>query len=66
VKTDAAGKFEIRNAIPGKYLLFALAPNDESREFALGFADQHPRQAQSVEVKAGEAQSVSLRSLVVP
>jgi hypothetical protein len=64
VKTDAAGKFEIRNAIPGRYLLFALAPNDDSREFALGFADQHPGEAQSVEVKAGESQPVSLRSLV--
>ena len=65
VKTDAAGKFEIQNAIPGRYSLFALAPNDEAREFALGFGDRHPDEAQSVEVKAGEAQSVNLRSLVM-
>ena len=64
VKTDAAGKFEIRNAIPGRYLLFALAPNEDGREFALGFADRNQAEAQSVEVKAGEAQTVSLRSLV--
>jgi hypothetical protein len=65
VKTDAAGKFEIRNAIPGRYLLFALAPNEDGREFALGFADGNQAEAQSVEVKAGEAQTVSLRSLVM-
>lgn len=64
VKTDAAGKFEIRNAIPGKYALVAVAPNDESREFAIGFADRHANDAQSVEVKAGESQTVSLRSVV--
>ncbi len=65
VKTDAVGKFEIRNAIPGRYSLFALAANDESREFALSFADRNQGEAQSVEVKAGEAQTVSLRSLVL-
>jgi len=64
VKTDAAGKFEIRNAIPGRYSLIAVAPNDESREFAIGFADRHAAEAQSVEVKAGESQTVSLRSVV--
>jgi Carboxypeptidase regulatory-like domain len=64
VKTDAGGKFEIPNAIPGRYLLFALPPNEDGREFALGFADRNLGDAQTVEIKAGEAQVVSLRSLV--
>jgi hypothetical protein len=64
VKTDAGGKFEIPNAIPGRYLLFALPPNEDGREFALSFADRNQGDAQSVEVKAGETQAVSLKSLV--
>jgi hypothetical protein len=64
VKTDAHGKFEIPNAIPGRYLLFALPPNEDGREFALNFADRNLGEAQNVEIKAGEAQVVSLRSLV--
>jgi hypothetical protein len=64
VKTDAGGKFEIPNAIPGRYLLFALPPNEDGREFALGFADHNLGNGQTVEIKAGEAQVVRLRSLV--
>jgi hypothetical protein len=64
VKTDAGGKFEIPNAILGRYLLFALPPNEDGREFALGFADRNLGDGQTLEIKAGEAQVVSLRSLV--
>jgi hypothetical protein len=64
VQTDIQGKFEIPNAIPGKYLLFALRPNEDGREFALSFADRNLGEAQSVEIKAGEAQAVSLKLLV--
>ena len=64
VKTNAGGKFEIPNAIPGRYLLFALPPNEDGREFALGFADRNLGDGQTVEIKAGEAQVVRLRSLV--
>jgi hypothetical protein len=63
VKTDGQGKFEIPNAIPGKYLLFALRPNGDGREFALSFADRNLGEAQSVEVKTGEALAVSLKLL---
>jgi hypothetical protein len=63
VKTDAGGKFEIPNAIPGRYLLFVLPPNEDGREFALNFADRNQGDAQSVEVKAGETQVVRLKSL---
>jgi hypothetical protein len=63
VKTNAQGKFEIPNAIPGKYLLFALPPNEDGREFALSFADRNLGEAQSVEIKAQEAQVVSLKLL---
>jgi hypothetical protein len=63
VKTEAGGKFEITNAIPGRYLLFALPPNEDGREFALNFADRNQGDAQSVEIKAGETQVVSLKSL---
>ena len=63
VKTDAGGKFEIPNAIPGRYLLFALPPNDDGREFALNFADRNQGEARSVEIKGGETQVVSLKSL---
>jgi Carboxypeptidase regulatory-like domain len=63
VKTDGQGKFEIPNAIPGKYLLFALRPNGDEREFALSFADRNLGEAQSVEVKTGEALAVSLKLL---
>jgi hypothetical protein len=62
-KTDPGGKFEIPNAIPGRYLLFALPLNDDGREFALNFADRNQGDAQSVEIKAGETQVVSLKSL---
>ncbi|HEV8041972.1 MAG TPA: carboxypeptidase-like regulatory domain-containing protein [Bryobacteraceae bacterium] len=64
VWTHAGGKFEIPNAIPGRYLLFALPPNEDGREFALNFADRNQGDAQSVEIKAGETQVVSLKSLV--
>jgi hypothetical protein len=63
VKTDGQGKFEIPNAIPGKYLLFALPPNEDGLEFALNFADRNLGQAQSVEIKAQETQAVSLKLL---
>jgi hypothetical protein len=64
VESDADGNFEIPNAIPGRYLLFALPSNEDGNEFALSFADRNQDDARSIEIKAGEAQVVSLRSLV--
>jgi hypothetical protein len=63
VKTDAGGKFEITNAVPGRYFLFALPANEDGREFALSFADRNQGDARSVEIKPGETQVVSLKSL---
>jgi hypothetical protein len=59
--TDAAGRFEFSGAIPGEYFLFAIPANEDGEEFALNFAERNQQSAESVEVKAGEAQVVALK-----
>jgi hypothetical protein len=60
--TDAAGRYSIAGAIPGDYLLFAIAPSDDHAYFALDFADRNQHSAERLTVAPRATQVVNLKA----
>ncbi len=58
-KSDAEGNFQIGGVIPGDYLLFAVAANDEQSYFARDFAEKNIRDAERVAIHANETKTIN-------
>lgn len=59
--TNTNGEFQLSGVIPGDYLLFAVAPDDDHSYFDIDFADRNQRDGERVGVKAGDAKTVTLK-----
>jgi len=59
--TDANGAFQLSGMIPGDYLVFAVAKDDEQSYFQIEFADRNQRDAERVSVKSGDTKTVTLK-----
>ncbi len=59
--TDVNGAFQISGMVPGDYLVFALAKDDEQSYFQIDFAEHNQRDAERVSVKSGETKIVTLK-----
>jgi protocatechuate 3,4-dioxygenase beta subunit len=60
-RTDRDGQFSIDGIVPGDYLIFAVAPNEERSYYALDFADRNFRDAERATFKSGEAKTFVLK-----
>jgi len=60
-QTDMNGRFEITQAIPGDYLLFAVPPSDDRSYVAPDFADRNQAEANHLSLKPSAVEIVSLK-----
>lgn len=59
--TNSNGEYQLSSVIPGDYLLFSVAPDDDGSYFDINFADRNLRDAERVTVKSSETKTIALK-----
>lgn len=60
-QTDEHGLFQIKGAVPGDYLAFAVPPSDDAAYFDLEFPERNREQAVRITVRPKEPMRLALQ-----